>query len=104
MWGERAARRFGHATPFALGDVLSRLAGAPGKTVSTRRSREWLLRQPRETASQRALRWARDRCHLERLDERLLRDIGLTEDDLRGGAPLRPPGHLDHPFSVERHP
>ena len=38
----------------------------------------------------RALRWAGDRRHLAELDDRLLRDVGLTRADLAHGTPFAP--------------
>ena len=42
----------------------------------------------REGAVARALRWAKDRRRLSELDERLLRDVGLTRGDVVLGTPF----------------
>ncbi|WP_408871504.1 DUF1127 domain-containing protein [Craurococcus roseus] len=47
----------------------------------------------REGPIARALRWAQDRRSLVELDDRLLRDVGLTRGDVTLGTPLAsPPG------------
>lgn len=42
-----------------------------------------------EGASARALRWLADRRRLAQMDPRLLRDVGLTPQDVRRGTPFR---------------
>ncbi|MDQ1078108.1 hypothetical protein [Pseudoroseomonas cervicalis] len=44
-----------------------------------------------EGALARALRWIADREHLAELEPRLLRDVGLTAEELRRGTPFPPP-------------
>ena len=43
----------------------------------------------REGRWTRALRWFADRRHLLEMDDRLLRDVGLTREDVRRGVPFR---------------
>ncbi|WP_158537350.1 DUF1127 domain-containing protein [Humitalea rosea] len=46
-------------------------------------------RGPRhETACARAWRWLLDRRHLADMDDRLLRDVGLTRQDVLRGLPF----------------
>jgi uncharacterized protein YjiS (DUF1127 family) len=44
-----------------------------------------------EGALARASRWIGDRQRLVELDDRLLRDLGLTREDVRRGLPFRHP-------------
>ena len=44
---------------------------------------------PREGRWARMLRWLADRRHLHEMDERLLRDVGLTREDVWRGMPFR---------------
>lgn len=48
-------------------------------------------RQPVETAVERLARYAADRRHLIRLDDRLLADVGLTRDAVERGLVFRDP-------------
>ena len=47
----------------------------------------------REGRWRRMLRWVRDRRHLREIDDRLLRDVGLTREDVRRGVPFRIGAH-----------
>jgi len=47
-------------------------------------------RLPRENAWARAWRWMADRRHLAEMDDRLLRDVGLTREDVRRSLPFAP--------------
>ncbi|MDN3562913.1 DUF1127 domain-containing protein [Paeniroseomonas aquatica] len=71
----------------------------PGPVRAVRR---WPApRQPTETALAQAARYARDRRYLARLDDRLLRDVGLDRGALEDGTPFRqpsPPNAESHPF------
>lgn len=67
--------------PSFLPSLPARRAAAPGG----RRGPEG------EGALARALRWIADREHLSGLEPRLLRDVGLTEAELRRGTPFPPP-------------
>ncbi|HEX2524881.1 MAG TPA: DUF1127 domain-containing protein [Geminicoccus sp.] len=44
---------------------------------------------PFEGTFTRAIRWTRDRRTLAELDDRLLRDIGLTRADVARGSPFK---------------
>lgn len=46
-------------------------------------------RQPDETSTARALRYAADRRHLDQIDDRPLDDVGLDRESLRRGLPFQ---------------
>lgn len=69
-----------------MNPVASDMPGAHPRTAFTAAS-------PREGALARALRWAKDRRNLLDLDERLLRDVGLTRGDVARGLPFAGPAN-----------
>ncbi|MDJ0389115.1 DUF1127 domain-containing protein [Roseomonas sp. E05] len=58
---------------------LARPAGPPAALTGPRGEGIWA----------RSLRWIADHRHLREMDERLLRDIGLTRADVARGLPFR---------------
>lgn len=85
------------------------ILGHPAMRIPGRRGAAAWLRLPRwplgarpggapiggpagEGAWARAIRWIEDRRRLAALDERLLRDIGLTPEDVAREVPFRRPG------------
>lgn len=63
-------------------------------TITEARPRVWrpAHRQPGETSFERELRFAADRIRLQRLDDRLLDDVGLDREAVARGLPFHDPG------------